>query len=144
MVKVSIIYWSGTGNTEIMAEAIKEGVGSAGVDFSIKSVEEATIADVKDAKAIIIGSPSMGDEVLADEIEDFVSQLENEGITGKVAGAFGSYNWGDGQWIRDFVERLKKDGFDVVGDGLIVQLTPGDEEKEQCRKFGKQIAEKVK
>jgi len=144
MAKVSIIYWSGTGNTEIMAEAIKEGVESAGVDVSLKPVEKATINDVKDAKAVIFGSPAMGAEVLADEIEDFVSQIESEGIAGKVAGAFGSYDWGNGEWMRNFVARLKKDGFDVVGEGLIVQLTPGNNEKEQCREYGKQIAEKVK
>lgn len=144
MAYISIVYWSGTGNTEAMAEAIKEGVWAAGVDFSIKSVEEATIADVKDAKAVIIGSPSMCDEVLADEIEDFVTQMETEGITGKVAGAFGSHDWGDREWMRNFVEQLKKDSFDVVGDGLIVQLTPGDSEKKQYIEYGKQIAEKIK
>ena len=74
MATVSIIYWSGTGNTEIMAEAIKEGVESTGIDVSIKLVDIATINDVKDAKAVILGSPAMGDEVLADEMEDFVSQ----------------------------------------------------------------------
>jgi len=77
-------------------------------------------------------------------MEYFVSQMEKEGIKNKIAGAFGSYDWGDGQWMRDFVERLKKDGFGVVEDGLTIHLTPGDEEKEQCREYGKQIAEKVK
>ncbi|NCN65714.1 MAG: flavodoxin [Candidatus Altiarchaeum hamiconexum] len=144
MATVSIIYWSGTGNTEIMAEAIKEGAESAGVSVSIKLVDNASIDDVKDANAVILGSPSMGAEVLADEMEDFVSQMEKEGIKNKIAGAFGSYDWGDGQWMMDFVERLKKDGFGVVEDGLTIHLTPGDEEKEQCREYGKQIAEKVK
>jgi len=74
MATVSIIYWSGTGNTEIMAEAIKEGAESAGVSVSIKLVDNASIDDVKDANAVILGSPSMGAEVLADEMEDFVSQ----------------------------------------------------------------------
>ena len=60
MATISIIYWSGTGNTEIMAEAIKEGVESTGIDVSIKLVDIATIDDVKDAKAVILGSPSMG------------------------------------------------------------------------------------
>ncbi|NCS91294.1 MAG: flavodoxin [Candidatus Altiarchaeum hamiconexum] len=144
MATVSIIYWSGTGNTEIMAEAIKEGAESAGVSVSIKLVDNASIDDVKDANAVILGSPSTGAEVLADEMEDFVSQMEKEGIKNKIAGAFGSYDWGDGQWMMDFVERLKKDGFGVVEDGLTIHLTPGDEEKEQCREYGKQIAEKVK
>ena len=144
MATVSIIYWSGTGNTEIMAEAIKEGAESAGVSVSIKLVDNASIDDVKDANAVILGSPSTGAEVLADEMEDFVSQMEKEGIKNKIAGAFGSHGWGSGQWMRDFVKQLKKNGFNVIGGGLTIHLTPGDEEKEQCRNYGKQIAEKVK
>ena len=144
MSKITIVYWSGTGNTEMMAEAIKEGIKSEGASVLLKAVEQAELDDVRDADAIFLGSPSMGAEELAEEIEDFVSQIEKAGIKGKVAGAFGSYDWGDGQWMRDFVERLKTDGFDVVGDGLMINLTPDKEGLEKCQEYGKTILKKIK
>jgi len=144
MANISIIYWSETGNTEVMAEAIKEGIGSAGVDFLIKPVDEATIDDVKDADAVILGSPARGSDEIVDNIGDFLNEMESKGITEKIAGAFGSHDWGSGKWMRDFIARLKKDGFDVFGEGLTARLTPGAEEIEECIDYGKRIAEKVK
>ncbi len=143
MSEIAIVYWSGTGNTEAMAEAIKEGVESKGGDVLLKTVEEAKLDDIRDTKAIVFGSPSMGAEELAGEMESFVKQMEDEGIKGKVAGAFGSYNWGDGQWMMDFVDRLRKGGFNVVGDGLMMNLTPDDEGLERCREYGRMILKEI-
>ncbi len=143
MSEIVIIYWSGTGNTKAMAKAIKNGIELEGGDVLLKSVDEAKLDDVKEAKAIIFGSPSMGQEVLADEMEDFVSQIEEAGVKGKVAGAFGSYDWGDGEWMRNFIKRLKDDGFEVVGDGLIINLIPDEEGLQKCREYGKTILKKV-
>jgi len=143
MSKIAIIYWSGTGNTAKMAEAIKEGIESKNVSVLLKEVEQAKLDDVKEADAIVLGSPAMGNEVLALEMEDFVTQIEKTKIKSKVAGAFGSYDWGDGQWMRDFVERLKRDGFDVVGEGLKIRLTPDEEGLEKCRQYGKEIADRA-
>ena len=143
MSKVEVIYWSGTGNTEMMAKAVMEGIESRGVAVSLKEVADATLADVKEADAVVFGSPSMGDEELAEEMEEFVSEIEKAGITGKVAGTFGSYDWGDGEWMRDFMARLRKDGFDVVEDGLIVELIPNEEELEECRQYGKEVVRRV-
>lgn len=144
MPKIAIVYWSRTGNTETMAKAIKESIESEEKDVLLKSVEQADLKDIKYAKAIILGSPAMGAEVLADEMESFVSQIEKAGIKGKVAGAFGSYDWGDGQWMKDFVERLKNDGFDVAGNGLIIHLTPDDGGLEKCKEYGRMILKKMK
>ncbi|MEA3255742.1 MAG: flavodoxin [Candidatus Altiarchaeota archaeon] len=144
MSEIAIVYWSGTGNTEAMAEAIKEGIESNGVDVSLKPVEEARLEDIKDAKIVVLGSPAMGAEELAEEMEPIVSQMEKEGMNDKVAGAFGSYDWGDGQWMSDFVDRLRRDGFKVVGDGLIIHLTPCEEGLERCREYGRMILKEIK
>ena len=143
MSKVEVIYWSGTGNTEIMAEAVGEGIESRGVTVSLKEVADATLNDVREADAVVLGSPSMGNEELAEEMEEFMSEIEKAGITSKVAGAFGSYDWGDGEWMRDFVERLRKNGFDVVEDGLIVELIPDEENIEECREYGKDVVRRI-
>ena len=129
--KVAVIYWSGTGNTEQMAQAIAEGAGAdlfAVSDFSGK-------LDVYDRVAF--GCSAMGDEVLEEsEFEPFFAEVEGE-LSGKTIALFGSYGWGDGQWMRDWVDRAKADGAVVFGDeGLIVNETPSEEDLENCKQFG--------
>ena len=143
MSDIVIVYWSGTGNTEMMANAIKEGIEQDGGDILLKPVEEASPQDVKNAKALVLGSPSMGVEELAEEMDEFLKQIEDVGIKDKVAGTFGSYDWGDGEWMMDFVKRLKEDGFNVVGNGLIVNLTPDEEGLKKCREYGKRILKEI-
>ena len=133
--KVAVIYWSGTGNTEQMAQAIAEGAGAdlfAVSDFSGK-------LDAYDRVAF--GCSSMGDEVLEEsEFEPFFAEVEGE-LSGKTIALFGSYGWGDGQWMRDWVDRAKADGAVVFGDeGLIVNETPSEEDLENCKQFGENFA----
>lgn len=138
--KISIIFWSGTGNTEAMANAIKEGAESSGAEVLLKSVEKATVADAVDADVLLLGCPSMGDEVLEEtEFEPYVESIEGK-LRGKKIGLFGSYGWGDGQWMRDWDVRMKNAGCEFVCDSLIVNETPGEAELEQCRGFGKKAA----
>ena len=133
--KVAVIYWSGTGNTEQMAQAIAEGAGAdlfAVSDFSGK-------LDAYDRVAF--GCSAMGDEVLEEsEFEPFFAEVEGE-LSGKTIALFGSYGWGDGQWMRDRVDRAKADGAVVFGDeGLIVNETPSEEDLENCKQFGENFA----
>ena len=133
--KVAVIYWSGTGNTEQMAQAIAEGAGAdlfAVSDFSGK-------LDAYDRVAF--GCSAMGDEVLEEsEFEPFFAEVEGE-LSGKSIALFGSYGWGDGQWMRDWVDRAKADGAVVFGDeGLIVNETPSEEDLENCKQFGENFA----
>ena len=130
--KVAVIYWS---NTEQMAQAIAEGAGAdlfAVSDFSGK-------LDVYDRVAF--GCSAMGDEVLEEsEFEPFFAEVEGE-LSGKTIALFGSYGWGDGQWMRDWVDRAKADGAVVFGDeGLIVNETPSEEDLENCKQFGENFA----
>lgn len=135
--KVSIIFWSGTGNTEAMATSIKDGAEEAGAEVFLKSVDKATEADALDADVVLLGCPSMGDEVLEEsEFEPFIEKVEGKMNNKKVA-LFGSYGWGDGQWMRDWDERMKKAGVVFVCESLIVNETPGTEDLEKCKDFGR-------
>lgn len=138
--KVSIVFWSGTGNTEAMANAIKEGVEGTGAEVVLKSVDKASESDVLDADVALLGCSSMGDEVLEEtEFEPFIEKIEGK-VGGKKMAMFGSYGWGDGQWMRDWDERMKKAGVTLVCESLIVNETPGVDDIEKCKEFGKKAA----
>lgn len=115
----AIVFSSQTGNTEMMAEQIKAGAEAAGkevlyCDLSESVDESAVLA----ADLIILGSPAMGDEILDDPMEDFYSSIEGK-LSGKKVAIFGSYDWGDGQWLRDWADRINAAGATVVnGEGL--------------------------
>ena len=137
MNKVAIVYWSGTGNTEKMASCIAEGVKEAGGEAVMLAPGEFSAASFSDYGAVAFGCPAMGSEVL--EEADFEPMFEGvEGaLSGKRIALFGSYGWGDGQWMRDWAQRADSAGANVYQDeGLILHLTPDEEGLEQCRTFG--------
>jgi flavodoxin short chain len=141
MKKILITYWSGTGNTEIMAKELARGAGEAGAETVLKPVSEAAADMVKAADALAFGCPAMGAEILEEsEMEPFVSGLTQADIGGKPLGLFGSYDWGDGQWMRDWAGRMKDLGAIVDGEGLIAQLAPTEDVLNQCRELGKRLA----
>ena len=141
MKNIAIVYWSGTGNTQKMALAIAEGALIGDTHVDLLEVAKATKEDVMKADVVALGCPSMGCEVLEEsEMEPFVQALEGENIEGKVFALFGSYDWGDGQWMRDWEERMQEKGVKLVTEGLVVQNTPDEDGIEQCRQLGKKIA----
>jgi flavodoxin short chain len=141
MKKVLIAYWSGTGNTEAMAQSVAKGVNDAGGEAVLKTAGAASAELVKAAEALAFGCPAMGDEVLEEtEMEPFISTLGSGDLGGKALGLFGSYDWGDGQWMRSWVERMKGLGAVVDGEGLITQLEPSEEALSQCYELGKRLA----
>ncbi|MBQ3799121.1 MAG: flavodoxin [Treponema sp.] len=132
--KVAVVYASTTGNTEAMANAISEAVKSAGAEVVFATADSADKAAVAACDVIQLGSPAMGDEVLEDSMEEFYAGLEGD-LSGKKVGIFGSYDWGDGKWLRDWKDRLDSVGAAVTGEPLQVHLTPGDAEIEQCKSW---------
>ena len=140
MSKVSIVYWSGTGNTQKMAEAVAEGVKEAGAEADLKFVSAATVDELAAEPAFALGCPSMGAEELEDaEMEPFMAELESK-ISGKKIALFGSYGWGDGQWMRDGEELMNAAGATVVnGEGVIAHEAPDAEALEACRSLGKAL-----
>ena len=130
--KVAVVYASTTGNTEAMANAINDAVKAAGAEVIFSTADSANKDDVLSSDVILLGSPAMGDEVLEDSVEEFYSGIEGS-LNGKKVGIFGSYDWGDGQWLRDWTERLNNAGAVSAVDALMVHLTPEEADVEQCK-----------
>ena len=134
--KVAIIYASTTGNTEAMANVINETV-TANAEVVFGTADSADAAAVLACDVILLGSPAMGDEVLEDTMEEFYTGIES-GLSGKKVGLFGSYDWGDGQWLRDWEDRAKSAGANVV-ESLMVHLTPEADDVTKCQEWAKSI-----
>ena len=141
MDKVIVAYWSQTGNTAAMAAAIGEGITEAGKEAVVTDISSVSMDDLQAASAFALGCPAMGAEVLEEgEMEPFVTEVEAF-ASGKQIGLVGSYGWGDGQWMRDWEDRMKAAGATVVGgEGVICQETPDDEALENCKALGKELA----
>ncbi|MDR1478153.1 MAG: flavodoxin [Planctomycetaceae bacterium] len=138
--RVSVIYWSGTGNTETMAQLIKEGAESTGAEVFLKPVSEASEEDITGVDVSFLGCPSMGDEALEDsEFEPYIAKVESL-VGGKRLGLFGSYGWGSGLWMENWSERMRGAGAKLVGDSLIVNEAPSGEDIEKCKNFGKLLS----
>ena len=141
MSQIVVAYWSGSGNTEMMAEAVGRGIEAAGKEAKVVSVDDIQASELENCPVFAMGCPAMGDEVIEEEImEPFVEEVEKF-ASGKKIGLFGSYGWGDGQWMRDWEDRMKAAGATVVGgEGVICQETPDDEALENCKALGKELA----
>ena len=141
MKNITVIFWSGTGNTEIMANAIAEGAKVNGDIVKVLNVEEATKEDVINSDLIALGCPAMGSEVLEEDLmEPFVESLSDIDYNDKAFALFGSYDWGDGEWMRDWQDRMASYGAKLVDDGLIVNQTPDDEGINLCKTLGEKLA----
>ena len=142
MDKVIVAYWSQTGNTAAMAAAVGEGITETGKEAVVTDISSVSMDDLKEASAFALGCPAMGAEVLEEgEMEPFVTEVEAF-AAGKKIGLFGSYGWGDGQWMRDWEERMTAAGATVLnGEGLICQETPDDDAIKQCEELGEQLAQ---
>ena len=141
MSKVAVVYWSGTGNTEAMAMAVAEGAKGKGAEVSVITAAEFSPEQVGEYSAIAFGCPAMGAEQLEEsEFEPMFAGLEGS-LNGKKVALFGSYGWGDGQWMRDWCERAKEDGAQLFSDeGLVCNETPDDDAQAACRKLGADLA----
>lgn len=141
MKKVAIVYWSSSGNTEAMAKSVAKGVTEGGGEAILKTPDTASADLVREADSLAFGSPAMGDELIEEEqMEPFIASLGADILKDKPLGLFGSYDWGDGQWMRTWVERMKGLGAALDGEGVIAQLVPGEAELAQCYELGKRLA----
>ena len=138
---VPVVYWSGTGNTRAMAGAVAEGIRSAGAEPILIEVADADVAVLVSEDVFALGCPSMGAEQLEEtEMEPFVESLEPF-VSGKKILLFGSYGWGDGEWMRDWAERMRNAGAVLIRDeGVITNESPDEEALEECRAAGKELA----
>lgn len=120
--KVAIVYASTTGNTEQLANAACESAKSAGREVYFSQADSADSSETLSADLILLGSPAMGAEQLEDSMETFFSGIEGS-LGGKKVGLFGSYDWGDGQWISDWSDRVTGAGAELTGS-VKAHLTP--------------------
>ena len=128
MKKTAVIYWSGTGNTEAMANAVLEGMTAAGADAKLLTVDQVNTAELNGYAAIAFGCPAMGSEV-----------LENC-LGGKAVALFGSYGWGDGEWMRSWEKDCADAGVNLVCDSVICCEAPDDTALDALRAMGKTLA----
>ena len=136
MSKIAVVFWSGTGNTEAMAAAVAEGAKNDGAEVSLISASSFTADQVAEFDAIAFGCPSMGAEQLEeDEFEPMFTACENQ-LNGKNIALFGSYGWGDGEWMRNWESRCKEDGANLVCDSVICNEVPDDDALRACKMLG--------
>ena len=140
MSKVAVVYWSSSGNTEAMAAAVAEGAKAAGAEVTVFETGDFSADKITDFDGFAFGCPAMGDEVLEEsEFEPLFTECESR-LEGKKTVLFGSYGWGDGQWMRDWEERCTDHKIQLVSESVICQEEPDEEGLEQCRSLGAAIA----
>ena len=137
--KIAVVYWSGTGNTEAMAQAVTEGAKSAGAEVQLFTAAEFEGDNMDAFDAVAFGCPAMG----AEELEDTEFGPMFEGCEGKLSGKkialFGSYGWGDGEWMRTWEDTCREQGAALACDSVICQETPDDDALDACRKLGEAL-----
>ena len=140
MSKVAVVFWRGTGNTEAMAEKVAEGAKTAGAEVSVFTASEFEAAKLDEFDAVAFGCPSMGAEQLEeDEFEPMFAECEGK-LNGKKIALFGSYGWGDGEWMRSWEETCQGGGAVLACDSVICNGAPDAEAQEQCVALGKALA----
>nr|WP_315023067.1 flavodoxin [uncultured Aminipila sp.] len=136
MKKMAIIYWSGTGNTGKMAEAVFQGAKSAGTDVTLYNVNEFVSNNIDNFDVVAFGCPSMGAEVLEEtEFEPVYNDCRKK-LNEKIVGIFGSYGWGDGEWMRNWEQDLIQAGALLPEGYLIINETPDEAGIENCKNYG--------
>ena len=140
MSKVAVVYWSGTGNTETMAMAVAEGAKGKGAEVSVITAAEFSPEQVGEYSAIAFGCPSMGSEQLEEsEFEPMFTACEGR-LSGKNIALFGSYGWGDGEWMRSWESRCNDDGANLACESVICNEAPDDDALAACRELGASLA----
>ena len=140
MKKVAVVYWSGTGNTEAMAKAVLKGAQSAGASAQLYAVSDFSPSLLASYDAVAFGCPAMGSESLEDGEFEPVFEACKAGLQGKGVALFGSYGWGDGEWMRSWEDDCASAGIKLVCDSVIANDAPDDEAVEACKALGAALA----
>mgnify|MGYP001048392375 CR=1 FL=1 len=141
MVAIPVIYWSGTGNTQAMAEAVAQGIQEAGGEARLLSVEEIDASQAAGFDKLALGCPAMGAEVLEEMEFQPMFDACKRSLGGKRVALFGSYGWGDGEWMRTWESDCDSAGVNLVCESVICTETPDNAALEACRALGKALVE---
>lgn len=136
MKKLAVVYWSGTGNTESMANAIIEGAKSTGAEAELFTPDTFDASMVSKYDVLAFGCPAMGDEVLEDAEFEPMFELCKSEISNKKIALFGSYGWGDGEWMRNWEDECTSNGAVLADESIICNEAPDDEALEKCKNLG--------
>ena len=140
MSKVAVVFWSGTGNTEAMADAVAQGARGAGASVDVLGPSDFNATKVAAYDGIAFGCPAMGAEVLEeDEFEPMFADVKGA-LSGKPIALFGSYGWGDGEWMRTWEDEAKEAGAVLVAEGLMINGAPDDDGEADCKALGAALA----
>lgn len=140
MSKVAVVFWSGTGNTEAMADAVAQGARGAGASVDVLGPSDFNATKVAAYDGIAFGCPAMGAEVLEeDEFEPMFADVKGA-LSGKPIALFGSYGWGDGEWMRDWEDDCKAAGANLVVEPVMANEAPDDEAIAACKALGAALA----
>ena len=138
--KIAVVYWSSTGNTEAMAQAVVEGAKHAGAEAELFTAAEFDGGKMDEFDAVAFGCPAMGAEELEDgEFAPMFETCESK-LSGKKIALFGSYGWGDGEWMRTWEDDCRANGMKLVCDSVICCEAPEDDALAQCKKLGATLA----
>ena len=136
MRKMAVVYWSGTGSTEAMAAAVADGARRAGAEVALVTASEFDAAQLDGLDAVAFGCPAMGCEQLEEsEFEPMFAACEGR-LNGKRLGLFGSYGWGDGEWMRSWEQTCREDGAQLAADPVTCQESPDEDALAACRALG--------
>ena len=139
MSKIAVVYWSGTGNTEAMANLVAEGAASVGAEAEVIPCADFSADKATNYDAFAFGCPAMGDEELEDtEFLPMYDEVEPL-MAGEKVGFFGSYDWNNGEWMDYWVQRAEEAGVQPV-ETVIAKDYPDDEAAEACRHLGELLA----
>lgn len=140
MAKIAVVYWSGTGNTQAMAEAVLEGAKAGGAEADLLTASEFDVSKMDSYDAVAFGCPAMGAEVLEEgEFQPMFDSVEGK-LGGKKTGLFGSYGWGDGEWMRSWEDMCRSDGAVFVCDSAICREAPDGNALSDCKALGATLA----
>ena len=136
MSKIAVVYWSQTGNTEAMAAAVAEGIKEKGADAVVLTASEFNASMMDSYDGVAFGCPAMGAEVLEEsEFQPMFDSCEPK-LGGKKIALFGSYGWGDGEWMRNWEETCTSAGAVLACDSVICQETPDEDTLAACKALG--------
>ena len=141
MSKTAVIYWSGTGNTAAMADAVLEGMKGAGADAALLTPDQVNADVLADLTGVAMGCPAMGAEVLEESEFDPMFQAIKGSLGGKKVALFGSYGWGDGEWMRTWESDCNDAGASLACDSVICAGYPDADALQACKDMGKLLAE---